>query len=66
MDNPVAGFADLEECQGASDSDIHAMLAMLDYLIGELRSIDATCARHLVDARQSLLDIAASRFVRRH
>ena len=48
------------------ERDILAMLAMIDYLIGEIGKIDPMSAQYLVVARKSLAEAAGEAFVKAH
>jgi hypothetical protein len=48
------------------DSDILAMLPMLDYLIAEISRIDRISAQHLVLARTSLAEAVVHCVIRAH
>ncbi len=50
----------------APDRDITAMIAMLDYLIGEITRIDAMSAQCLIVARKALAERIAEAQVRAH
>ena len=55
-----------DESDEVRDSDILAMLPMLDYLIAEISRIDRISAHHLVTARASLAEAVAHCVVRAH
>jgi hypothetical protein len=55
-----------DECEAVRDSDIRAILPMLDYLIAEISRIDRISAHHLVSARTSLAEAVAHCVVRTH
>jgi hypothetical protein len=62
----LAHSAPAEQAEEVSDSDILAMLPMLDYLIAEISRFDRVCAHHLVSARTSLAQAVAHCVVRAH
>jgi hypothetical protein len=55
-----------DACEEVRESDILAMLPMLDYLIAEISRIDRISAQHLVVARTSLAEAVADCVIRAH
>ncbi len=60
MEQPIViNATDLDECEIMPQSDILAMLSMIDYLIAQIGRIDETATACLVLARKSLATSAA-------
>ena len=57
---------ELPEPEPIPEHDIVALLAMLDYLIAEVATVDAMSAQCLILARKSLLEVVAASLVRAH
>jgi hypothetical protein len=62
----LAQSAPSESCEEVRDSDIVAMLPMLDYLIAEISRVDLIAAHHLMSARASLAESVAYCVIRSH
>ena len=62
MDGPES----LTALQPIAERDILSLVAMLDYLVGEIAKVDATSASCLLLARQSLLEAVADALVKPH
>jgi hypothetical protein len=52
------------EAQPIAERDILSLVAMLDYLVGEIAKVDAMSASCLLLARKSLLEAVADALVR--
>ncbi len=48
------------------ERDIRSLIAMLDYLVGEIAKVDAMAASCLMLARKSLLEAVADALVKAH
>ena len=57
-------LANVQEMQLIPERDVVAILAMLDYLIGEVGKIDDMSAQCLVVARKSLSEVVADAFIK--
>lgn len=64
MDNPQ--HIDALETDYIPESDIVAMIAMLDYLISEIGRFDPMSAQCLVLARKSLAEVVSTQLVKAH
>ena len=62
----LADSTSSDECEAIRDSDIRAILPMLDYLIAEISRIDRISAHHLVTARTLLAEAVAHCVIRTH
>jgi hypothetical protein len=54
------------EAEPIAERDILSLVAMLDYLVGEIAKVDAMSASCLLLARKSLLDAVADALVKAH
>jgi hypothetical protein len=54
MQQPIAMRTDAEDVEEVTRRDIRAMIAMIDYLVTQVRPIDGVAAHCLVLARKSL------------
>jgi hypothetical protein len=57
---------EVPELEPIPERDIISLVAMLDYLIGEIAKVDAMSASCLLLARKSLLDAVAAALVKPH
>jgi hypothetical protein len=60
----MENLANVQELQLIPERDVIAILAMLDYLIGEVGKIDEMSAQCLVVARKSLSEVVADAFIK--
>jgi hypothetical protein len=59
-------FPGSPEAEPIPERDIVSLVAMLDYLIGEIAKVDAMSANCLLLARTSLLEAVADALVKAH
>lgn len=64
MEEP--SFAGSLEAERIAERDILSLVAMLDYLIGEIAKVDTMSVSCLLLARKSLLEAVAEALVRTH
>jgi hypothetical protein len=60
----MENLANVQEMQLIPERDVIAILAMLDYLIGEVNKIDEMSAQCLMVARKSLSEVVADAFIK--
>ncbi|HLH91229.1 MAG TPA: hypothetical protein VKX28_22475 [Xanthobacteraceae bacterium] len=60
----MENLANVQELHLIPERDVIAILAMLDYLIGEVGRIDEMSAQCLVVARKSLSEAVADAFIK--
>jgi hypothetical protein len=54
MEQPIANRTDLDDSDEITGRDIRAMIAMIDYLMAQVRPVDSLAAHCLDLARKSL------------
>ena len=54
MEQPIANRTDLDDVDEVTKRDIRAMIAMIDYLVAQVRPVDSLAAHCLDLARKSL------------